>query len=68
MSLKLATLNLCLGLKNKREEVKKLIEENDIDVLCLKETEISKDYNHQMLSVRGFNLEIENNMIILKMS
>ena len=38
--LKVATLNLCLGLKNKKDLVKSLLIENDIDVLCMQETEI----------------------------
>ena len=33
----IATLNLCLGLRNKREEAQKLIEDNDIkSCICQK--------------------------------
>ena len=63
MNLKIATLNLCLGLMNKREEIKKLIEDNDIDIICLQETEITKFYNNQMLTLRDYNLEIEKNSV-----
>ena len=38
--IKIATLNLCLGLKNKKLEVSQLLNEYEIDVLCLQETEI----------------------------
>ena len=33
---KIATLNLCLGLKNKKEEIKRIIEENKLDILVFK--------------------------------
>ena len=32
-AIKIATLNLCLGLKNKKESVKGLILENEIEIL-----------------------------------
>ena len=44
MPINISTLNLCLGLKNKKLLVKKILEENDIDdidVLCMQETEIN---------------------------
>ena len=47
MAIKIATLNLCLGLKNKKLLVKKLLEENDIDILCMQETEVRKDIDHK---------------------
>ena len=34
MPINISTLNLCLGLKNKKLLVKKLLEENEIDVQC----------------------------------
>ena len=37
--LKIATLNLCLGLKNKKDLVKIILLENDIDVLLMQEVE-----------------------------
>ena len=51
--MKIGTLNLCLGLKNKKEEVKHLIKTNNIDILCLQETELEKDYPVEILT---FNL------------
>ena len=41
--------------------VKKLLEENEIDVLCMQETEIMNDINHNELNISGYRLEIEQN-------
>ena len=49
MNVKIATLNLCLGLKNKRLEVERLMINNNVDVMCLQEVEIEKDYNFNTL-------------------
>ena len=38
--LKVATLNLCLGLKNKKDLVKELLMSNEIDILAMQEIEI----------------------------
>ena len=59
-NIKIATLNLCLGLKNKKEEVKRLIQTNKIDILCVQETEIPKDFPVDMLTFRGYQYENEN--------
>ena len=42
---------LCLGLKNKKLLMKKMLEENDIVVLCMQETEIMKDIDHNELRI-----------------
>ena len=46
MPIKISKLNLCLGLKNKKLQVKNLLEENEIDILCMQETEVLKDIDH----------------------
>ena len=61
--IKIATLNLCLGLKNKKEAVKRLVIENKIDILCIQETEIPFDYPCDLLTFKGFNYENENNSV-----
>ena len=61
--MKISTLNLCLGLKNKKLMVKKILEENEIDVLCMQETEITNDIDHNELNIPGYRLEIEENLI-----
>ena len=40
MSTRIATLNVCLGLKNKKTLVKNLLEEHKIDILCMQEIDI----------------------------
>ena len=49
MSIKIATLNLCLGLRNKKLLVKNLLNENEIDILCMQETEVNGDINTKEL-------------------
>ena len=60
---KIATLNLCLGLKNKKEEIKRLIEDNKIDILCVQQTEVKFGYPIELLAFRGYNFENESNYI-----
>ena len=60
-SIKIATLNLCLGLKNKKEEVKRLVTSNNIDIFCLQETDIPGNFPVEMLTFRGYNYENEFN-------
>ena len=61
MPTKIGTLNLCLCLKNKKDLVKGIIIENKIDVLCLQETELEINLNHNLMSFPGFNNESEIN-------
>ena len=63
MVFKIGTLNLCLGLSNKKDIVKQLINENQFDILCLQETELEFNLNHNLLSLPGFNYESEVNAI-----
>ena len=62
INLKIGTLNLCLGLKGKKDLVKKILNENDIDILCMQELEITRDYDCNLLSIPGYILEIEENL------
>ena len=59
-STKSATLNLCLGLRSEREEVCKLIKENDIDILCMQETEVPKHFPVNILTFKGYHFGNEN--------
>ena len=61
-SIKIASLNLCLGLRNKKEAVKQLILENFISILCVQETEIPVNFDTNLLTFKGFSYENENNM------
>ena len=53
----IGSLNLCLGLRNKKEAVKKIIIDNKIDILCLQETEIPVDYTINLLTFKGYVYE-----------
>ena len=61
MEIKIATLNVCLGLMNKLILINNILVENEIDILCLQEVEIRKNVASKDLNIRGFNLELENN-------
>ena len=60
--LKIATLNLCLGLKYKKDLVKNYLYSEEIDILAVQETEIEKDFNCDLLSIKGFKYEYEENL------
>ena len=61
-SIKIASLNLCLGLRNKKETVKQLIQENSISVLCVQETEIPVNFDTNLLTFKGYSYESKNNL------
>ena len=59
--LKIATLNLCLGLKSKKDMVKDLLQKKDIDILLMHETEIESGFDIELLNIPGYRLEVEIN-------
>ena len=61
MQIKIGTLNLCLGLTNKKDLVKKIIIEKKLDILCLQETEMEINIDHYLMSFGGFFFESESN-------
>jgi endonuclease/exonuclease/phosphatase family metal-dependent hydrolase len=61
MTIKLATLNLCLGLANKKTLIKHLVIQEKIDILCLQETDLDHNLDHNQLSFSGYNYESESN-------
>ena len=61
MSTRISTLNVCLGLKNKKSLIKNILEEKKIDVLGMQEIKINSTIDLKELESSGFNLEIENN-------
>ena len=63
MSIKISTLNLCLGLPNKKTLVEQIIKQENIDVCALQETEINENFDHTLLSFPGFAFESEINSI-----
>ena len=61
MVLNIATWNLCLGLFHKKDYVRNLLYENDIDILNLQETELGPDIDLNNLNIKGYVLEVETN-------
>ena len=61
--IKIATLNLCVGLKNKKRIGEKTNSENKIDVLCLQETEIPSNFPVDKLMFSSYNFECESNNV-----
>ena len=59
--IKIATLNLCLGLKFKKDFVKDLLNKEMIDVLGMQETEVCHDFDIDLLNIPGYILEVEQN-------
>ena len=55
----IAILNLCLGLKNKKQIVDQMMKENKIDIFCLQEVEIESDFKTDLLNISGYALELE---------
>ena len=60
--IKLATWNICLGLKNKKDYIYQVICEEKIDICLLQETEILKDYPIELLSAKNFKIEPEKSV------
>ena len=62
MSIRISKLNLCLGLKYKKDLVKDLLLTNEINILCMQETDIEKFYE-ELLRIPGLCLETKKNLI-----
>ena len=60
-SIKIGSLNLCLGLPNKRDMVVEMLKLNELSICCLQETEIPDNYPENIQNCGGFNLELEIN-------
>ena len=61
MNLNVSTLNLCLGLPSKKDSVTELLRRNNVNVCCLQETEIPKNFPEKVLDCGGYTLELELN-------
>ena len=59
--IKIATLNLCLGLKFKKDLVKDILMYEKIDILLMQETEINSNFDMELLDIPGYVLEVEKN-------
>ena len=65
MDLKIATVNLCLGLKNKRVEVERLLVENEIKIIFLQEVEIETGVDPKILKFKNFQFEFDERILSL---
>ena len=57
----IGTLNLWLGLQNKKDSVIDLLKAYLVDVWGLQETEIPINFPENMLNSGGFTIKLENN-------
>ncbi len=53
------TWNLCLGLQYKLTYVREILIKEDIDILCLQETEIEDGFDRNALNMNGYELETD---------
>ena len=59
--MKIATLNLCLSLKYKKFIIDQILRSNEVKILCMQEVEIESEFNTDILTISGFQLELETN-------
>ena len=58
-TIKIATWNICLGLKRKKDYISDLITREGIDICCIQECELEKDYPDNYLTFKNYKLETE---------
>ena len=61
--MKLASWNLCLGLKKKKDYVINTLRREKIDICLLQEVEIPSDFPKDILSSKDYKLEVEKSTI-----
>ena len=61
--LKIGTWNLCLGLGNKKDTVTRYLNELNIGICCLQETEVTNDMQENLLNCGNYNIELEDNTV-----
>ena len=52
-----------LGLKFKKDLVKNILLENNIQILCMQEVEVESGFDESLLGIPGYNIEVEKNSI-----
>jgi exonuclease III len=57
----IATWNLCLGLSKKKDYIREILAELKIDILNLQETKLNPTMNPDLMCIKGYKLEIEQN-------
>ena len=59
--MRIATWNVCLGVKGKKEYIKTVINREEIDICCIQECDIKPDYPINALTFSNYNIEVEQN-------
>ena len=57
----IGSLNLCLGLPNKKDSVIEILKNDNVSICCLQEVEVQINFPEKVLSCGGYNLELEQN-------
>ena len=57
--IKLATWNICLGMRNKKDIIYETLKNEKIDICALQEVEIPTDYQHELMSSKDYKIEIK---------
>ena len=60
---KVASLNLCLGLKNKKVDVEMILQNKNIDIICLQEVEVENNLDQSLLKIKNYQFELEKNSL-----
>ena len=60
-NINISTLNLCLSLPSKKDNVTEMLKRNNVKICCLQETEIPNNFRVKMLNSGGYSLELESN-------
>ena len=59
--IKIATWNVCLGLKCKKDYISNKIIEERVDICSIQECEIEPDYPENLLTLKNYQIEVETN-------
>ena len=57
--LNISSWNFCWGMIRKLDFIRRLLQQNQIDIIFLQETEITMDYDLSLLNIEDYYLEIE---------
>ena len=61
MTIKVATWNICLGLKNKKDYIYEVINRKNIDICLLQEVIIESNFDTRLLTNANYKIEVETN-------
>ena len=54
-------LKFSLGISNKKDLIPQMINDNKIDILCLREVELDQNMPKNVMSMKDFIIEVEAN-------